>query len=123
MAATRKYDRVRVLTATIGTGSLTPGGAASSAWQTFAEAGVPDGAPVTVLIEDGTDFELVSGVYSTTGPTLSRDTVLRSKIGGTAGTAKISLSGAAIVSIVPVAADFKPLRQLNALRHALLGGF
>jgi hypothetical protein len=35
--------------------------------------------------------EIGRGTYSSVGPTLSRDTVLLSKIGGTVGTSKINL--------------------------------
>lgn len=93
------YNRVRQFTATAGTGTVTLGAAYSNAWFTFAEAGVANGDVVRYIIEDGSDFEIGLGTYTSAGTTLSRDTVTASKIGGTAGTTKITLSGSAVVRI------------------------
>jgi hypothetical protein len=46
-----------------------------------------------------------TGTYTVSGTTLSRDTVTSSKIGGTAGTTKLTLSGSAVVFIDALAAD------------------
>jgi len=89
-------DRAWVATATTGTGTITLG-AAQAGYMTFAEAGLQASCRVTYTIQDGDDFEIGIGTYTAGGPTLSRDTVLSSKIGGTAGTAKINLSGTATV--------------------------
>jgi hypothetical protein len=102
---TTLYNRARVSTATAGTGTMTLGAAVSAAFFTFAEAGVPDGAEVSYVIEDGTDVEMGTGTYTVSGTTLSRDTVTSSKIGGTAGTTKLTLSGSAVVFIDALAAD------------------
>jgi len=99
------YNRARVATATTGTGTMTLGAATTSAYFTFSEAGVADADEVTYLIEDGTDVEIGRGVYTSAGTTLTRATVLRSKIAGVQGTSKINLSGSATVSIVAVAED------------------
>jgi len=79
---------------------MTLGSASSNAFTTFAEAGVADAATVTYCIEDGTDFEIGTGVYTSSGTTLTRATVLISKIAGTSGTTKINLSGGATVRVI-----------------------
>lgn len=91
-------DRAKMATATAGTGTITLG-SASTGYFTFAEAGVTNGQIVDYVIEDGNDFEIGQGVYTAAGTTLSRVRVLRSKIGGTAGTTKITLSGNATVFV------------------------
>jgi hypothetical protein len=99
------FNRARVNTATAGTGTMTLGSAVSAAYFTFAEAGVPDGTVVSYVIEDGNDVEMGIGTYTVSGTTLSRDTVTSSKISGTAGTTKLTLSGSAVVFIDALAAD------------------
>lgn len=99
------FNRARVSTATAGTGTMTLGAATSNAFFTFAEAGVPNATVVSYVIEDGNDVELGVGTYTTAGTTLSRTTVTASKIGGVAGTTKLTLSGSAIVYIDALAAD------------------
>jgi len=99
------YNRVAVTTATTGTGTVTLGAALSDVFLTFAEAGVQNADVVTYLITEGTDFEMGRGTYTVSGTTLSRDTVLNSKIGGTAGTTKMTLAGGAEVRIVAAAED------------------
>jgi hypothetical protein len=54
---------------------------------------------------DGNDFEIGTGTYTTSGTTMSRDTVIASKISGTAGTSKINLSGTAEVFLTISMAD------------------
>jgi hypothetical protein len=99
------HDNVGVVTATAGTGTVTLGAAIDDSYYTFAEAGVPNGAEVIALYKDGLDVEYSVGIYSSAGPTLTRATVRSSKIGGTAGTSKINLSGSATVQLVAMAAD------------------
>lgn len=94
------YDLARVLTATVGTGTLTLG-AAVPPWLTFAQAGVPDGATVSYAIEDGTlNSEIGTGVYTASGTTLTR-TVTKSSNSNSA----INLSGSAQVYITARAED------------------
>jgi hypothetical protein len=74
-------DRVKETTTTTGTTNFTLGGA-SSGFQTFAVIG--NGNTTYYAIADQTtgDWEVGIGTYSTTGPTLSRDTVLESSNAG-----------------------------------------
>lgn len=111
MAEAAFYDRVQVETSTTGTGSSVAVGSAVTGYLTPAEAGVQDSAVVNYVIEDGDDFEFQIGqTYSSSGPSLSRDTPSLSKISGTVGTSQIELSGSARVAIVPFA------KQLNDMR-------
>jgi len=97
------YNRARVTTASVGTGTITLG-AAIAGYFTFAEAGVQDADVVAYTIEDGSDFEIGTGTYTASGTTLTR-TVTESKIGGVAGTSAINLSGNATVFITARAED------------------
>jgi hypothetical protein len=99
MTVCRLYDRVGVATATTGTGTVTLGAAISNAYFSFAGAGVQDQDTVRYVIDDGNDFEIGEGVYTASGTTLTRATVIRSNIGGTQGTSKLNLSGSATVRI------------------------
>jgi len=117
MATVYLLDSVKVATSTTGTGSVTVG-AAEPGYLTPAEAGAVDGRVYTWRLDDGDDFEIFLGTYSSTGPTVSRDTVLVSKISGTAGTSKINLSGTAKLSAVPVADYVVTPRQIREVLTA-----
>ena len=86
-------------TATTGTGTITLGSALGG-FQTFTEAGVTDGQTVQYCIEDAANFEIGTGVFTTSGTTLTRS-VSESSNSDNA----INLSGTAIVFITAVAAD------------------
>jgi len=112
----RFYDRVQMTTATTGTGTMTLG-SASSAYQSFAAAGVPNATTVTYLIKDGTAWEIGTGVYTSSGTTLSR--TLRSSSTGSL----LNLSGAATVAIVCAANELDNLvaTTLNVSGATTLG--
>ena len=93
-------NRAQMTTSTTGTGTITLG-SASTGYQDFATAGVTDGASVRYLIEDGSNWEIGEGTYTSSGTTLSR-TVSESSNAGSA----INLSGSAIVALTATAADF-----------------
>lgn len=75
-------DRVRDTTTTAGTGTVTLSGSAPSGYQTFG-SGIGNGNTTYYTIAGGGEWEVGIGTYSSTGPTLSRDTVLASSAGGT----------------------------------------
>ena len=76
-------DRVRVTSSTTGTGTFTLG-AASAGYQDFSVIG--DGNTTYYAIQNSGDntWEVGIGTYTSSGTTLSRDTILESSNGGTA---------------------------------------
>jgi hypothetical protein len=68
-------DRVQETTTTIGTGTVTLGGAVTG-YQSF--AAVANGNTTYYCITDGTNWEVGIGTYTSSGTTLSRNTVLSS---------------------------------------------
>lgn len=106
-------NRAKMTTATTGTGTITLGSAVAG-YQTFADAGVTDGQVVRYVIEDGVNWEIGTGTYTSSGTTLSR-TVSESSNAGAA----ISLSGTAQVYITAAAADIlQPDNNLSDLANA-----
>jgi hypothetical protein len=89
-------------TATTGTGTITLGSAVTN-YQTFAAAGVTNGNTVSYVIEDGANWEVGTGVYTSSGTTLSR-TVIQSTSSGS----PITLSGTAVVYVSALASDIVP---------------
>lgn len=110
-----KVNLVRVLTASTGTSTMTLGAAYSALFMTSAEANMVDGRTYTYLIVDGNNWELGKGVYTASGTTLSRVTVLQSRVSGTLGTAKVTLSGTAQVRIIESADDMEGVRGTRAV--------
>lgn len=92
-------NRAKMTTPTLGTGTLSLGQPVE-AFQSFAAAGVADGDVVRYVIEDGSAWEIGTGVYDAAGPTLSR-TVSESSSAGAA----IPLSGTAQVYLSLTAAE------------------
>lgn len=72
-------DRVKETTTTTGTGALALGGAVTD-FQSFAIIG--NGNTTYYTVAGGTDWEVGIGTYSTTGPSISRDTILASSNNG-----------------------------------------
>lgn len=100
-------DRVKMTTATTGTGTITLGSAVSP-YQSFADANAVDGATYYYLIEDGSDWEIGTGVYTASGKTLAR-TIISSRISGTTGTTELTLSGSATIAVVAPTAALTPV--------------
>ena len=94
------FNRVAVAIATAGTGTVTFGSELNDAFLTPTEAGAVDTDTPYYLLEEGDDFEIGIGTVGGTQTTLSRDTVLASKIGGVAGTTKMTLAGNASLRFV-----------------------
>jgi len=107
MAGARGYNLARMTTATTGTGTVTLGSAVTG-FISFSSAGVADGATVTYGIKDGNNSEIGRGVYTASGPTLTRPTILRSTNSNNA----LNLSGSAEVFLTPAAEDL--LGSVNA---------
>lgn len=93
-------NRVKMTTSTVGTGTLTLGSAVSG-FQSFAAGGIADGNVVYYVIEDGTNWEIGTGTYTSSGTTLSR-TVQESNNSDSA----ITLSGSAEVYITATLSYF-----------------
>lgn len=94
---------------TPGTGNVTLGAAFSNAYNTFAQGGAVNGGKYRVVFEEGNDFEISEVTYNSTGPALDSRTVVRSKIGGTAGTSLMNLTSAATVFALGNRDDFREM--------------
>lgn len=85
------FDRVKVNTSTTGDGDITIGSVSSSAFYLPSEVGAADGDTVRYIIVDSTDVEEGVGTIADSVATMERTTVTQSKVGGVAGTSKLSL--------------------------------
>jgi hypothetical protein len=95
-------DRAKVNTSTTGSGTLTLGSAVDG-FQTFGSAGLTDGAVVSYTIENGVNWEVGTGVYSSSGPTLTR-TLVQSSTGSL-----LNLVGDSVVFVTALARDLAAL--------------
>jgi hypothetical protein len=102
------YNLARMTTATTGTGTITLGSAVPS-YVTFAAAGAQNGETVTYAIADGNNREVGRGVYTSSGTTLTRATILES----TNSNLAINLSGNAEVFITAAAEDIANVNETN----------
>lgn len=107
-------NRALMTTATTGTGGTITLGAAAAGYQTFADAGVVNGDTVRYTIEDATSWEIGTGTYSSTGPTLTRTVIESSN-----ADAAINLSGNATVFVTAAAEDIQ--QPLKGYRENILG--
>ena len=74
-------DRVKETTTTTGTGTVTLLGAATG-YQSFAAIGNANTTYYTIAGQTGSEWEVGIGTYTSSGTTLSRDTVLASSNSG-----------------------------------------
>lgn len=74
-------DRVKETTTTTGTGTVTLAGA-SSGFQSFSAIGNGNSTFYCIAAQTGTEWEVGIGTYTSSGTTLSRDTVLSSSNSG-----------------------------------------
>ena len=102
-------NRVKMTTATTGTGTITLGSALPG-FQSFADGGILDGNVVFYVIEDGINWEVGSGTYTTSGTTMSRTVAESSN-----SDAPLNLTGAAQVYITPTLATFNELPRTNTV--------
>lgn len=93
------YNLARMSTGTTGTGTITLGSAVSG-YLSFASAGVQDGEVVSYGIKDGSNSEVGTGTYTSSGTTLTRSVTT-----STNSNNAISLSGSAEVYITARAQD------------------
>jgi hypothetical protein len=76
-------DRVRETTTTTGTGTVTLGGAATG-FQSFSVIGNGNTTFYTIQLANTNEWEVGIGTYTSSGTTLSRDTILESSNSGSA---------------------------------------
>jgi hypothetical protein len=81
MAAIVLADRVKETTTVTGTGTATLLGA-STGFQSFAAVGNANQTYYTIAAQSGSEWEVGIGTYTSSGTTLSRDTVLASSNSG-----------------------------------------
>jgi hypothetical protein len=108
-------NRAWMSTATVSIGTLTLG-AALTGYHSFAAAGVSNGDVVSYCIIDGSNWEIGTGTYTSSGTTLSR-TLTASSTGSL-----LNLSGNASVFIAPRAEDMPLLDELNTFLKTVLAG-
>lgn len=109
---TSYLNRVRQQVTTTGVGTTIILAATSDGANAFtmAEAGAVDGKPYNYVIDDGTDVEIhEQEIWTAATRTFTRGAPLIAKSGGVAGTAKIDLSGTAILRVFESAGDLEKL--------------
>lgn len=111
-------NRVRqAITSPTGTGGplVLSSTAYSNAYQTIAGAGGVDQDLITYIIEEGNDWEIQRGLWTSAGNTLARNTPVMSSISGVAGTTKMSLAGAATMRVIMDADETSLYRRVRTV--------
>ena len=104
----RLVDRVKVSTSTTGNTTPITLGSPEEGFFDFAEAGISNGDTVRYVIENGDNFEIGTGVYLSSGTTLSRNPE-QTLVGGNAdisSPSRITLAGTSTVFITAAAKNF-----------------
>ena len=109
-------DRVKELTTTSGTGTLTLSGTAEAGFQAFSVLGNGTKTYYTISDVNGTDFEIGLGTYSSN--TLTRDTIFESSNSGNA----ISLSATGSTVFVTYPAEKSSYRDIGVQRDYVASG-
>ena len=109
-------DRVKELTTTSGTGTLTLSGTAEAGFQAFSVLGNGTKTYYTISDVNGTDFEIGLGTYSSN--TLTRDTIFESSNSGNA----ISLSATGSTVFVTYPAEKSSYRDIGVNRDYTASG-
>lgn len=118
------FDRVQCSTASLGIGTVAVTDP-DPRYMRPHDAGVRDGDPVTLLLEEGDDFELAEATARNCTAQrceFVRDAVRYSSIGGVISQTKLSLKGAARVSVVAGAADLNVHRGGTIDGNVILNG-
>lgn len=108
-------DRVLETTTTAGTGTITLAGA-ETGYQSFAAIGNGNTTYYVIAGQTGSEWEVGIGTYTSSGTTLSRDTVLASSASG----AKVSFSAGTknVFSDFPAYAANRPIMEsLNTIAN------
>jgi len=113
---TKLVNRAKMTTATTGTGTITLGSAVDG-YQTFAAAGVADTDVVRYVIEDGDDWEIGTGTYTSSGTTLSRS-LDESSTGNL-----LNLTGNAVVFVTAAEQDIVQLAKAQTLTAKTFGNY
>ena len=111
MAGPIYIDRVKDTSATTGTGTLTLAGSPPTGSQSFAAVGNGNTCYYMASTSNQAQVEVGLGTYSSTGPTLARNTVAYS----TNSNAKVDFSAAITVELVAAAAFFTAAQAANAV--------
>ncbi|MAW27109.1 MAG: hypothetical protein CL498_03860, partial [Actinobacteria bacterium] len=106
------FNRAKMTTSSTGTGTVSLG-SASVGFQSFADAGVSNSDVVQYVIEEGANFEIGTGTYSSSGTTLTRTPTESSNSDNA-----ISLTGTATVSVTAINSDFNELQHAGVTKVA-----
>lgn len=102
------FDRVKMRTATTGTGDIALG-TAPLGFRTLEEAGAADGDEVPYVIQEGASFARGLGTWTESTNTLVRDADEVRWTGGVESVAKLSLAGTAMVYVGLYSEILEPL--------------